>query len=178
MAWKDTIRATCYRLILMLLVDVLLGKEKAALLLTMSLLAQIMCSGLIFFFTICYHAGGSTKHSRWPKVKHRDEESSPSDALTPKKRKTRLPGKRRRILWVCRQLPPLNPIVLPKAFVKIKMRGSSKMAWIDVIRTTRYPLILILCCDVFIFVVKHEVPKRRRFRVAVPKLLIVWNRVL
>ena len=26
------------------------------------------------------------------------------------------------------------------------------------IRTTRYPLILILCCDVFIFVVKQGVP--------------------
>ena len=64
----------------------------------MSLLAQIICSGLIFFFTICYHAGGSTKHLRWPKVKRRDEESSPSDALTPKKGKTRLPGKMRTIL--------------------------------------------------------------------------------
>ena len=63
----------------------------------MSLLAQIMCSGL-FFFAICYHAGGSTKHLRWPKVKRRDEESSPSDALTPKKGKTRLPGKMRTIL--------------------------------------------------------------------------------
>ena len=64
----------------------------------MSLLAQIMCSGLFFFFGICYHAGGSTKHLRWPKVKRRDEESSPSDALTPKKGKTRLPGKMRTIL--------------------------------------------------------------------------------
>ena len=63
----------------------------------MSLLAQIMCSGLFFFLQfaiICYHAGGSTKHLRWPKVKRRDEESSPSDALTPKKRKTRLAGKK------------------------------------------------------------------------------------
>ena len=31
------------------------------------------------------------------------------------------------------------------------------MAWIVAIRTTRYPLILTLRCDVFIFVVKQEV---------------------
>ena len=41
------------------------------------------------------------------------------------------------------------------------MRGSSKMALIDTIRTTRYPLILMLCCDVFMFldygVVSEEV---------------------
>ena len=60
-----------------------------------SLLAQIICSGLIFFFTICYHAGGSTKHLRWPKVKRRDEESSLSDPLTPKKGKTCLAGRMR-----------------------------------------------------------------------------------
>ena len=32
------------------------------------------------------------------------------------------------------------------------------MAWIDAIRTTRYRLILILCCDVFMFVVRQRVP--------------------
>ena len=64
----------------------------------MSLLAQIICSGLIFFFTICYHAGGSTKHLRWPKVKRRDEESSPSDTLISKKRKSRSAGKMRTYL--------------------------------------------------------------------------------
>ncbi|XP_066019591.1 NLR family CARD domain-containing protein 4 [Pocillopora verrucosa] len=36
--------------------------------------------------------GGSTKHFRLPRVKRRDEESCPSRALTPKKRKTRLAG--------------------------------------------------------------------------------------
>ena len=41
----------------------------------MNLLAQIICSDLFFFFC--------------------DEESSPSDAFTPKKRKTRLAGKMR-----------------------------------------------------------------------------------
>ena len=55
-------------------------------------------------------------------MKRRDEESSSSDALAPKKRKTRLAGKKN--LWACRQLPPLNPIVLPTAIVKKKMRGS------------------------------------------------------
>ena len=67
----------------------------------MSLLAQIMCSGLIILFTICYHAGGSTKHLRWPKVKRRDEESSPSDALISEKRKSRSAGKMRTYLWAC-----------------------------------------------------------------------------
>ena len=37
------------------------------------------------------------------------------------------------------------------------MCGSSKMAWIDAVRTTRYSLILMLCCDAFIFVVKQGV---------------------
>ena len=32
------------------------------------------------------------------------------------------------------------------------------MARIDAVRTTRYPLILMLCCDVFIFLVKRGVP--------------------
>ena len=31
------------------------------------------------------------------------------------------------------------------------------MAWIDAVRTTRYSLILMLCCDAFIFVVKQGV---------------------
>ena len=57
-------------------------------------------------------------------MKRRDEELSSSYALAPKKRKTRLAGKIRTYLWACRQLPPLNPIVLPTAFVKKKMRGS------------------------------------------------------
>ena len=50
---------------------------------------------------ICYHAGGSTKHLRRSKAERRDEESSPSDALTPKRRKTRLAGKMRTYLWAC-----------------------------------------------------------------------------
>ena len=74
------------------------GKSSIA---TMNLLAQIICSDLIIFFYICYHAGGSTKHFRWPKVKRRDEESSLSDALTPKIKETRLAGKMRTYLWVC-----------------------------------------------------------------------------
>ena len=38
------------------------------------------------------------------------------------------------------------------------MRGSSKMARMVAIRTTRYPLILMLFCDVFMFSVKQGVP--------------------
>ena len=67
----------------------------------MNLLAQIICCDLVIVFYICYHAGSSTKHLRPPKVKRRDEESSLSDALTPKKRKTRLAGKMRTYLWAC-----------------------------------------------------------------------------
>ena len=66
----------------------------------MNLLAQIVRS-CVMSFNICYHAGGSTKHLRPPKVECRNEESSPSDALTPKKRKTRLAGKMRTYLWAC-----------------------------------------------------------------------------
>ena len=54
---------------------------------------------------------------------------------------------------------PLTPTPKPHhpspCLCKINMRGSSKVAWIDAIRTTRYPLILMLCCDVFIFVVVY-----------------------
>ena len=57
---------------------------------------------------------------------------------------------------------PVNPTPQPHlpypCLWKIKMRGSSKMVWIVAIRTTRYPLMLMLCCDVFIFVVKQGVP--------------------
>ena len=38
------------------------------------------------------------------------------------------------------------------------MRGSSKMARMVAIRTTRYRLILMLFCDVFMFLVKEGVP--------------------
>ena len=100
--------------------DVLLGKEKSSIA-TMNLLAQIIYSDLIIFFYICYHAGGSPKHLRPPKVKRCDEESSPSDALTPKKRKTRLPGKMRTYLWVCPltlPAPPPSPVFPFLAFVE------------------------------------------------------------
>ena len=98
------------------------------------------------FFHVCYHAGGSTKHLRRLKVKRRDEESSPSDALTPKKRKTRLAGKKRTNLWACSITPTPQAHLPAPCLCKIKMRGSSKMAWIDAIPTTHYPLLLILRC--------------------------------
>ena len=79
-------------------------------------------------FCISYHAGGSTKHLRWPKVKRRDEESSPSDALTPKKRNTRLAGKMRTNLWACPITPTLYAHLPAPCLCKIKMCGSRKMA--------------------------------------------------
>ena len=95
----------------------------------MNLLAQIICSDLIIFFYICYHAGGSTKHFRWPKVKRRDEESSLSDASTPKMRETRLAGKMRTYLWVCLSTPyPHPPSSCSPCFCEKKVRGSRKMA--------------------------------------------------
>ena len=43
---------------------------------------------------------------------------------------------------------------LPSPCIRtVKMRGCSKIAWMDAIGTTRYPLILMLCCDI-----KHGVP--------------------
>ena len=51
------------------------------------------------------------------------------------------------------------------------------MARIDAVRTTRYPLILILCCDVFIFLSQARSSLRRRFRVSLLKLLIEWKNV-
>ena len=54
--------------------------------------------------------------------------------------------------------PTPQPHLSPPWLFKIKMCGSSKMAWIFAIRTTRYPLTLMLCCDVQIFVVKQGVP--------------------
>ena len=53
---------------------------------------------------------------------------------------------------------PPQPHLPSPCLCKIKMRGSNKMAWIAAIRNTRYPLILTLCCDVFMFLVKQGVP--------------------
>ena len=57
---------------------------------------------------------------------------------------------------------PVNPHPQPHlpspCLCKIKMGGFSKMAWIVAMRTTRYPLILILICDVFMVLVKQGVP--------------------
>ena len=124
---------------------------------TMNLLSPKIWSNC-FFFHVCYHVGGSIKHLRRLKVKRRDEESSPSNALTPKKRKTRLAGKMRTHLWARPSTANSQPHLPFPCFCKIKMRGSSKMAWIDAVRSTRYSLILMLCCDVFMFLVKQGVP--------------------
>ena len=93
----------------------------------MNLLAKITCSCVMTFY-ICYHAGGVTKHLRPPKAERRNEESSPSDALTPKKRKTRLAGKMRTYPWARPLTPTPQPHIPFPCFRKIKMRGSSKMA--------------------------------------------------
>ena len=124
---------------------------------TMNLLARKIWSNF-FYFYICYHVGGSTKHLPRPEVKRREEESSPKDALTPKEGKTRFSGKMRTYLWAC-PVTPTPQLHLPfPCLCKINVCRSSKMTWIDAILTTRYPLILMLCCDDCIFVVKQGVP--------------------
>ena len=82
---------------------------------------KMFCSN--YFSFIRYHAGGSTKHLPPPKVKGRDEESSPSDASTPKER-----GKMRTCLWACPANPIPQPHHLSPCLCKINMHGSSKMA--------------------------------------------------
>ena len=173
MAWIDAVRTTCYHSILMLCCDVFMFFAKQGVpsdedLEWLFIREKPHCYNesagsnnmfwSIYFFYICYHAGGSIKHFRRPKVKRRDEESSPSDALTPKKRKTRLAGKMRTYLWACPLTATPQPHLPFPWFCKIKMCGSSKMAWIDAVRTTRYSLILMLCCDVSTFLVKQGVP--------------------
>ena len=66
----------------------------------MNLLAQKIWSNYYYFFYLCCHAGVSTK--RRPKVKRRNEDSSPSDASTPKKGKTGFAGKMKTYLWASR----------------------------------------------------------------------------
>ena len=46
------------------------------------------------------------------------------------------------------------------------------MARIDAIRTTRYPLILMLCCDVLTFVVKQVVPSDEDLEWLYPSCLL------
>ena len=66
---------------------------------------------------------------------------------------------------------PPTPSSFP-CFCKIKMRGSSKMAWIDAVRTTRYRLILMLCYDVFKFLVKQGVPSDEDLEWLYPSCLL------
>ena len=47
----------------------------------------------------------------------------------------------RTYLWACPITLTPNPIFLPPCIRTIKMRGCSKIAWMDAIRTTRYPLL-------------------------------------
>ena len=93
----------------------------------MNLLAQIICSELMVFY-LCYHAGSSTKHLRSSKAEGRNEESSPSDVLTTKKKTTRLAGKMGTYLWACPLTPTPQPHLPSPCFCEIKVRGSKKMA--------------------------------------------------
>ena len=94
--------------------DVSLGKEKSSIA-TMILLAQKVWSN--DFFKIFYHAG-STKHLPRPEVKRRHEDSSPSFASTPKKRKTGFAGKIGTYPLAYPLTPPSNFIFPSPAFVK------------------------------------------------------------
>ena len=115
----------------------------------MNLLAQKIWSN--DFFKICYHAGGSTEHLPRPKMKRRNEESPPSDTSTPKKRKPRLAGEIMTYLLTCPLTLTLpQPHLLSPCLCKIKMLGSSKIAWIVTIRTTRYLLYHYSCNSITI----------------------------
>ena len=80
----------------------------------------------MIFFKICYHAGGSTKYLRRSEVKRRNEDSSQSDASTPKKGRSGFAGKMRTYLWAYPLTPTPNPIFLPPAFVKYKCADPAK----------------------------------------------------
>ena len=101
------------------------GKSSFA---SMNMLPQKVWSNYSFFFYICYHAGGSTKHLPRSEVKRRKEESSLSDVLTPKKGKTRFESNMRTYLWVCPLTPSHQPHLPSSCLCKIKIHGSRKMA--------------------------------------------------
>ena len=71
---------------------------------------------------------------------------------------------------------PVNPSPQPHLpfprFCKIKVRGSRKMAWIDAVRTTRYPLISLLSCDVFMCLGKQGVPSNEDLERLYPSFLL------
>ena len=102
----------------------------------------------------------------------RNEKSSPRDVLTPKKKKTRSAGKMRTYLWACQLTPTPQPHLPFPRFCKIKVRGSSKMAWINAVRTTRYPLITMLWCDVFMCLGKQGVPSNEDLERLFPSFLL------
>ena len=78
----------------------------------------------------------------------------------------------RTCLWACPLTPTPQPHHPSPCLCNINMRGSSKVARIDAIRTTRYSLILILCCEVFIFVVKQGVPSDEDLEWPYPSCLL------
>ena len=52
------------------------------------------------------------------------------------------------------------------------------MARIDAVRTTRYSLILLLCCDAFTFLVKQVVPSDEDLEWLYPSCLLYKNNFL
>ena len=71
--------------------------------------------------------------------------------------------------------PHPQPHLPSPCLCKIKMRGSNKMAWLAAIRTTRYPLILMLCCDVFMFLVKRGVPSDEELKLLSLEICGNWE---
>ena len=91
--------------------DASLGKEKAPLLQFIFWLKKK--SGLINFFYICYHAGGSTEHLPRPKVKRRNEDSSPCATQLQRKEKLFSQVKWGHTMGVPVNLHPLTPSSFP-----------------------------------------------------------------
>ena len=102
----------------------------------------------------------------------RNEESSPRDVLTPKKKKTRLAGKMRTYLWAYPLTPTPQPHLPSPCFCKVKLRGSRRMTGVDAVLTTRYPLISMLSCDVFMCLVKQGVPSDEDLEWLYPSCLL------
>ena len=112
-------------------------------------------------------------------MKRRDDESSLSDALTPKIKETRLAGKMRTYLWVCLSTsyphPPTwsSPCFCEKKSAWTKENGMNRCG-------LYYPLFSHLDALLWCLYVCSQASSsmRRRFRVALPKLLTVWKEFL
>ena len=71
---------------------------------------------------------------------------------------------------------PVNPHPPTPSFLSLPVWNISawiqEMAWIDTVLTTRYPLISMLSCDVFMCLVKQGVPSDEDLEWLYPSFLL------